>query len=95
MTPKQLKSIQARIETALAERRYSVALIELKSMAEASGASWEIRMEVEHVGSTYRMLADYALDGVPDPSRADMLDKIDADIRRICDNVMREKEAEL
>lgn len=56
MTPKQLKSIQARIETALAERRYSVALIELKSMAEASGASWEIRMEVEHVGSTYRML---------------------------------------
>ncbi|MCM1483091.1 MAG: tetratricopeptide repeat protein [Muribaculaceae bacterium] len=69
--------------------------MELYSMAEASGAPYELRMEVERLTSTYRMLVEYALNGTPDPTRDEMLERIDADVRRICGYIIREKEAEL
>lgn len=95
MTPQQLRTLHDRITAALDRRLFSEALAQLKTMAEASSASWDIRSDAEHVASTYAMLSDYALGGSPDPSRADMLARIDNDIRRLCNLILRDKEAEL
>lgn len=95
MTPQQLKTLHDRITGALDRRRFSEAIAQLKTMAEASAASWDIRSEADRVASTYAMLSDYALGGSPDPSRADMLARIDNDIRRICNLILRDKESEL
>lgn len=77
MTSSQLQIIFNRIKKALAANHIQIALSELESMCEASDVAWGIRRDVGKLRESYGYLMKYALDGVNDPMRNQVL----ADIR--------------
>ncbi len=76
----QLQLIAGRISDALQNSRISEAFSELTSMAEATSAPWAIKNEIARLQEGFGFLREYAVSGVEDPSRDDILAEIKAGI---------------
>lgn len=87
-----LQSTYNLIRRYLAEHRILKAVDQLKCMAAASGAPWQMMRDIDTIAESYGYLCRYALDGIDDPSRGDLLADITNDIRRMASAVMRQAE---
>ena len=76
----QLETYHRRVEKLVASHHLSAAFSELDSMSAAASAPWEIRNTIDKLRESYRYLRRYALDGVTDPQRDEMLRGIGAGI---------------
>ena len=83
----QLQIIHDRIVSAIDRKKMSMALEQLDSMAQASSAPWNVR--VERLRQSYGYLRAYALDGADDPARERMLQELSAGIIAQSEAIMR------
>ncbi len=92
MLMNSLQSTYNLIQRFLAEHRIAKAIEQLRAMAAASGAPWSVTSDIDTIAESYGYLCRYALDGVDDPSRGELLAEISGDIRRMASAVMRQSE---
>lgn len=90
MTPQQLYPVKTRISEALACNRVNSALSELESMAAAVSAPWPIKDKIEKLKEHYKLLLQYALDGIMDSGRVAVRDEIMSGIATTADMIIRE-----
>lgn len=92
MNTSQLKIIADRIERDLSRHRISSAIEQLMSMAQVEGAPWPVRSQIERLSESYGFLRGYALAGVDDPSRDEMLSSIVSAVRSVSASILRHAE---
>lgn len=92
MNTSQLKIIADRIDNDLKRHRISSAIEQLMSMAQAEGAPWQVRQQIERLNESYGFLRGYALAGIEDPSRNEMLQSIRTGIRSVTTSILRHAE---
>lgn len=92
MTTSQLQVIFNRIKKALSANHYQMALLELEAMGSASNSSWEIRQSISKLQESYGYLLRYALDGIEDPMRGQVLADLRSGILAQCSLIMRNAE---
>ena len=88
MTRNQILERRKLIIGYLEASRLREALRELRILA--SGLSWTLQEEVDRVEESYRMMLQYAAQGVNDPARQEVYDRIVASLYSIMDRVTRE-----
>lgn len=81
-----------RIDNDLQRHRISSAIEQLMGMAQAQGAPWTVRQQIERLRESYGFLRSYALAGVNDPSRNEMLSSILSGIRSVTTSILRHSE---
>lgn len=89
MSEKILLSSYSLVKRFLKEHRYKAAFDQLKGMAGCIKAPWEIMRDIQTLEESYGLLCRYALDGVEDPQRHDLLADISKDADRIASSLMR------
>lgn len=92
MTSKNLKSTYKLVQDAAKNRHLGHAFTHLEALAMAASAPWEIRSELERLRTDYGYLTQYALQGVEDARRAELLASMASSVVRIADSVMRHVE---
>lgn len=93
MTSRQVENIKERIESALNDKSYTVALMELEGMIGAVGGGASASDRLLELNRNYSYLKQYALDGVDDPMRNALLQEIIEGIKSLSAAVLREFEA--
>ncbi len=88
MTRHQIIERKKLIENFLKASRLREALRELRILA--SSLSWTLQEEVDKIEESYRMMLQYAAQGVDDPGRHEVYDRIVASLYSIMDRVVRE-----
>lgn len=89
MSEKILLSSYSLVKRFLKEHRYKAAFDQLKGMAGCIKVPWEIMRDIQTLEESYGLLCRYALDGVEDPQRHDLLADISKDADRIASSLMR------
>lgn len=85
----QLESYNKRVADAVARRRFSEAFALLDSMAAATMAPWEIRNAIDKLRESYGYLRRYAIEGMDDPAREEMLQGIGSGLMGQAAAIMR------
>ncbi|MDE5651180.1 MAG: hypothetical protein K2I35_09315, partial [Duncaniella sp.] len=73
------------IERLLAARRLTPAFAMLENSVAADPSLWEIKAEITSLRESYAFMTRYALEGMPDPGRAELYDDLVASIRTLGD----------
>lgn len=92
MTSAQISNHIDRIGSAVEKHSYTVALMQLQSLAEATSSPWDIRRRIEELFGNYRLLKDYALTGYQDEQRRPLLASIAREVIDIASLIQREAE---
>lgn len=74
---------------ALASQRLHAAIECLRVMARVARAPWAINRDIDNLSESYNLLRKYALDGVEDPDRLEMLSLMKSGIRQIASMILR------
>lgn len=82
-------NITKEIERLLSARRLTPAFDLLENSATADPSLWETKAEVTRLRESYAFMTRYALDGMPDPGRAELYDELVESIRSIADRITR------
>ncbi len=90
MTKIEILKIKKRIIKYLEQKRLSEAFAELKYLAEGVMV-WEISNEVSQVEDSYKMMLNYAMQGVEDPARKTLYNEIINNIFFLLDRVVRQR----
>ncbi len=93
MTSAQVENIKKRIDSALGDKSYTVAFMELEGMIGAVCAGASASDRLLELKRNYHYLKQYALDGIEDPLRNALLQEITEGIKTLTDSVLREFEA--
>lgn len=83
MIRKDIKDHYSRFRKELEARRINRAVATLKNLAASVGAPWQITADIDAVSESYNYLCRYAIEGVQDPCRKEMLDDIVARLAAI------------
>ena len=89
MSSPDFSKIYNRVIRCLDQHRLSAAIDQLKILAQASKAPWQVMNRIQHVAESFGYLRNYAFDGVNDPERDRVVSEIAADIRRLAAELMR------
>lgn len=89
MSESSLQSQYKLILRCLKERRILAALTQLKNMAATIKAPWEIGRDIQTLEDSYGFLRQYALDGVEDPNRTNLLNDISVGIQSLASSLIR------
>lgn len=89
MSSPDFSKIYNRVIRCLDQHRLSAAIDQLKILAQASKAPWQVMNRIEHVAESFGYLRNYAFDGVNDPERDRVVSEIAADTRRLAAELMR------
>lgn len=92
MTEIKLQSQYNLVMRCLSEHRILAALTQLKNMAATIKAPWEITRDIQSLEDSYGFLKQYALDGVEDPQRSQLLLDINVGIHRVASSLIRQSE---
>lgn len=84
-----IDSYRHEVLLSLAASRYEEAFVGLDNIAAAIQAPASLRDETERLRENYRLLKGYALDGIDDPRRAQVLADIAAGVRRSLERFVR------
>lgn len=90
MTQYQIIEQKKLIENFLKASRLREALRELRILA--SSLSWTLQEDVDKIEESYRMMLQYAAQGIDDPGRQEVYDNIVASLYSIMDRVTRESQ---
>lgn len=93
MTSAQVDNIRKRIESALDDKSYTVALMELEGMIGAVGAGATASDRLLELKRNFHYLKQYAIEGVEDSMRNSLLLEITEGIKALSASVLREFEA--
>lgn len=77
------------IERLLAARRLTPVFDMLENSVAADPSLWEIKAEITSLRESYAFMTRYALEGMPDPGRAELYDDLVASIRTLADRITR------
>lgn len=86
MTLNQINKTTNRVRTRLAQGRVADAVNELKPLVEAA-AEWSLNQEMERIESLYRMMLQYMVKGVSDPTRYKLRTQLVSDLYTLTDVV--------
>ena len=75
MTKNEILKAKKRIILYIEQKRLSEAFAELKNLADGAMV-WEISNEVSQVEESYKMMLNYAMQGVDDPARITLYNDI-------------------
>ncbi len=92
MSSKNITSTYNLFKNDLSNNRLGKSLAHLRAMAAISCAPWDIIRDIDNIEESYGYLRQYALDGVEDPGRADMLSDLTAEALRVSAMIMRHVE---
>lgn len=90
MTKNEILKTQKRIIVYLEQKRLSEAFAELKNLADGAMV-WEISNEVSQIEDSYKMMLNYAMQGVEDPARITLYNDIINNIYYLLDRVVRQR----
>ena len=81
---------KSRVIEFLEQKRLRDAFVELKHMSQ-SAMAWEISDEISRLEDSYKLMLNYATQGVDDPSRSVLYNNIVNDVRLLLDRVARQR----
>ena len=81
---------KSRVIEFLEQKRLRDAFVELKHMSQ-SAMAWEISEEISRLEDSYKLMLNYATQGVDDPSRSVLYNNIVNDVRLLLDRVARQR----
>ena len=81
---------KSRVIKFLEQMRLRDAFVELKHMSQ-SAMAWEISDEISRLEDSYKLMLNYATQGVDDPSRSVLYNNIVNDVRLLLDRVARQR----
>ena len=81
---------KSRVIEFLEQKRLRDAFVELKHMSQ-SAMAWEISDEICRLEDSYKLMLNYATQGVDDPSRSVLYNNIVNDVRLLLDRVARQR----
>lgn len=92
MSSRNITSTYNLFKNDLSKNRLGKSLSHLRAMASISCAPWDIIRNIDNIEESYGYLRRYALDGIEDPGRADMLSDLASEALRISTMIMRHVE---
>ncbi len=90
MTKIEILKAKKRIIAFLEQKRLSEAFAQLKNLAEGA-MGWEISNEVSQVENSYKMMLNYAMQGVDDPARKMLYNDIMNNLYYLLDRIVRQR----
>ena len=89
MTKNEIIEKQKKVRNYLSQNRLKEAFDELKYMSE-SAMAWEITDEISRLEESYRLMLNYTMQGVDDPSRMELYDGIVNILRLLLNRIVRQ-----
>ena len=89
MTKNEIIEKQKKVRNYLSQNRLKEAFDELKYMSE-SAMAWEITDEISRLEESYRLMLNYTIQGVDDPSRMELYDGIVNSLRLLLNRIVRQ-----
>lgn len=89
MTKNEIIEKQKKIRNYLSQNRLKEAFDELKYMSE-SAMAWEITDEISRLEESYRLMLNYTIQGVDDPSRMELYDGIVNSLSLLLNRIVRQ-----
>lgn len=89
MTKNEIIEKQKKVRNYLSQNRLKEAFDELKYMSE-SAMAWEITDEISRLEESYRLMLNYTIQGVDDPSRMELYDGIVNSLSLLLNRIVRQ-----